>query len=311
VLDLLAPEDVTRFEQITRDVLGGGTGRRTELDLVIGGERRTYDFRIEPSHDGSRVNGVISVGFDITPRKLAENELRAADRRKNEFLATLSHELRNPLTPLRVALDVAKLANPDSAPLSHALEIMDHQITVLIRLVDDLLDLSRITQGKIQLQRERVTVTRIAEAAIEATRPLIEEAHHDLRVQLPPQNCELIGDFTRLTQVFVNLLSNAARFTPPGGHIEFELRCDVPSNLLIARVHDSGVGIAVDLLPRVFEIFVQSRDERGRSQGGLGIGLNLVRRLVELHGGTVAAHSNGPGHGATFVVRLPLPPTSE
>jgi signal transduction histidine kinase len=301
VFEMFATGHADRFASIIREVLDTYGGRRVELDLIIEGELRTYDFRIDPGADQ-----VTAVGFDITPSKLAQASLLEADRRKDEFLATLSHELRNPLTPLKVALDVAKLANGDPEQLEQSRAIMERQVTVLGQLVDELLDLSRITQGKIELDLVALEPVTIIEAALELTRPLLKQHGHELRVQLPRVPCRVLGDRQRLVQVLSNLLTNAAKYTPDKGHISLEVETDLARQLLVMRVRDDGVGIAPDMLPRIFDIFVQCRDALGRSQGGLGIGLNLVRRLVELHGGRVSASSTGESKGSEFVVELPI-----
>ena len=298
---LLAPADADRFAEIAREVLRDHGGQRTELDLTIRGEVRTYDFRIERDEQG-----VTAVGFDITPSKLAEAALRDADRRKDEFLATLSHELRNPLTPLKVALDVAKLAGGDPPKLERALGIIERQVGQLGQLVDELLDLSRITQGKIELEQAALDPVRVVEAALEATRPALQQRDHQISIELPEGACRVVGDLARLTQVLTNLLLNAAKYTPRGGHIALALAADRERDRLAIHIRDDGDGIAPELLPQIFEIFVQCRDATGRSLGGLGLGLNLARRLVELHGGTISASSAGPGQGSEFVVELPL-----
>jgi signal transduction histidine kinase len=229
-----------------------------------------------------------------------------ANRRKDEFLATLSHELRNPLTPLKIALDVAKLAGNDPERLEHSRAIMERQVAQLTKLVDDLLDVSRITQGKIALDRVVLEPAAIVEAALEATRELIQQHRHRLSVELPSVPCRVLGDHVRLTQVLTNLLSNAAKYTRDGGELALLVDADPPRGVLRIRVRDNGDGIPAEILPTIFEIFVQGRDPNGRPHGGLGVGLNLVRRLVELHGGTVSASSDGPGRGSEFTVELPL-----
>jgi two-component system CheB/CheR fusion protein len=299
--DLLVPDHVEQFTGIARQVQRTGDGQRTELDVIIGGQRRTYDVRIE-SNEG----GVGVVGFDITPSKLAAASLLDADRRKDEFLATLSHELRNPLTPLKVALDIARLANGNADQLEASHKVMERQVGQLSQLVDDLLDLSRITQGKISLDRVALAPTTFVEAALEATQPLLHQRHHQVAVELPSAPYRVLGDAVRLTQVLTNLLTNAAKYTPEGGHITLAIIADLPRKLLRISVRDDGDGISAETLPRIFEIFVQCRDPSGRANGGLGIGLNLVRRLVELHDGRVSATSPGLGHGSEFVVELPL-----
>lgn len=185
---------------------------------------------------------------------------------------------------------------------------MERQTGQLTQLVDDLLDLSRITQGKIQIERVPIDPTSIVEAALEATRPLIAQRHHQLNVDVPRLSRKVLGDHVRLTQVLTNLLNNAAKYTPEHGHIHLSARSDAARNRLVLRVRDDGQGIAPDMLSQIFDIFVQSRDDTGRARGGLGIGLNLVRRIVELHGGEVIATSKGLGSGSEFVVELPLAP---
>jgi two-component system, chemotaxis family, CheB/CheR fusion protein len=301
LVERFAPEHAARFAAIAQDVLRDGGGQRAELDVVLRGERRTYDVRIERDE-----LGVIAVGFDITPSKRAEAALRDADQRKDEFLATLSHELRNPLTPLKVALDLARLPDADPAQRERAHGVMARQVVQLTQLVDDLLDLSRITQGKIELVREVLDPVRVVEATLEAIQPLLRQHGHALTVTLPDLACRVLGDHGRLTQVLTNLMNNAVKYTPPGGHLALRLAPDPARGVLAIQVSDDGQGIAPELLPRIFEIFVQGRDAEGRAHGGLGIGLNLVRRLVELHGGRVSAASAGPGRGSELTVELPL-----
>jgi chemotaxis methyl-accepting protein methylase/signal transduction histidine kinase len=298
-LPMLASGHAERLRAGVRQAIAERAGQRAELDLVIDATSRTFDFRIEPT-----ASGATAVGFDITPSKVAEASLRDADRRKDEFLATLSHELRNPLAPLQVALDAARLLDDDPPQRARSLSIMERQIAMLTTLVNELLDLSRVSQGKIVLERAIVSLAHALESAVVATRPMFEAARHELRIDVPDRPIEVDGDFGRLVQVFTNLLSNAAKYTPASGHIDVAVTPG-PASVAV-RVQDDGLGITSDMLPRIFDIFVQSRDAHGRSQGGLGIGLNLVRRLVELHGGTVTAASVGAGHGSAFTVELPL-----
>ena len=300
-LELFGAANADRFVASAREAVRTRKGSRSEIELVTDGETRTYDFRIAPSGDH-----VSAVGFDITPSKLAEAALIDADRRKDEFLATLSHELRNPLTPLKIALDVVKFANGDPTKLEHSRAIMERQVTQLTQLVDELLDLSRITQGKLELVRAPIDPVLIVESALETTRSLVQQRRHQLRVKLPQSACRVLGDHGRLTQVLVNLITNAAKYTPERGNIEIELEISADRGWLAIRVRDDGVGIGADALASIFDIFVQCRDARGRAQGGLGIGLNVVRKLVELHGGRVSAHSEGENRGSEFVVELPI-----
>jgi PAS domain S-box-containing protein len=233
-----------------------------------------------------------------------EAALRDSDRRKDEFLATLAHELRNPLAPIRNALQIMKMAAGNREALQSAQEMMGRQVQHMVRLIDDLLDLSRISQGKIQLRKELVELGTVLHSAIETARPLIQAAGHELSVQLPPTRMWLDADPTRLAQVIGNLLNNAAKYTKEGGHIALIAEHD--GSQAVLRVRDDGIGIPADMLPRIFDMFAQVDTAIGRSQGGLGIGLTLVRSLVDMHGGTVQAASDGPGKGSEFVVRLPV-----
>ena len=232
-------------------------------------------------------------------------EVREADRQKNEFLSMLAHELRNPLAPIRSAVDVLRLRSQDQHDVAWARDLIDRQVGHLVRLVDDLLDVSRITRGKIRLHRERLAVQDIVAAAIEISRPLIEAGGHQLKVVLPERRVELEGDRTRLGQVLANLVNNAAKYSPSGGKITLEVQEE--GDELAIRVRDTGMGIPPEMLGRIFDLFTQVDRSLDRSQGGLGIGLTLVRKLVELHGGSVRVASEGPGKGAEFTVRLPLP----
>jgi signal transduction histidine kinase len=256
-----------------------------------------------PFHDESgRVCGAVNVLMDITERKRDEEALREADRRKSEFLALLAHELRNPLAPLRNGLQIMRLANHDATAMDQARTMMERQLGHMVRLIDDLLDLSRITNGKIELRQERIDLTAAVCDAVEACRPLIEASGHELAVTLPPVPVYVDADRTRLAQVFANLLNNSAKYTERGGHIR--LAVERHGSDAVVTVTDDGVGIPADKLPKVFDMFMQVERSLERSQGGLGIGLSLVRGLVEMHGGRVEAHSDGPGRGSEFVVRL-------
>lgn len=248
----------------------------------------------------------VAIQNAIAYRKLqrAEETLREADRRKDEFLATLSHELRNPLAPLSNAVQVLRLAGDDPGTRESARRIMERQLEQLVRLVDDLLDLSRVTRGKMELRKERIDLIAAVNSAIETSRPLVEARDHTLAVSLPPGPVYLEADLIRLAQVFANLLSNACKYTERGGRIRLLVERD--GNDAVVKVGDNGIGIPAHALPWIFDIFTQFDQSFERSQGGLGIGLSLVRRLVEMHGGTVEAHSDGPGQGSEFVVRLPL-----
>jgi len=228
--------------------------------------------------------------------------LRDTDRRKDEFLATLAHELRNPLAPIRNALQIMALAE-DGAAVDQARRMMERQLVQMVRLIDDLLDVSRITIGKLELRKERVDIASILASAIETARPLIDACGHSLHVSLPPAPVYLDADPLRLAQVFSNLLNNAAKYMDRGGRIDVE--AEEKDGELRVTVRDTGRGIPAEALPHVFEMFAQVDRSLEHSHGGLGIGLTLAKRLVELHGGTIEARSGGPGQGSTFTVRLP------
>lgn len=241
---------------------------------------------------------------ELLERHIAESELARERRHKDEFLAVLAHELRNPLAALRNMLEVLKRAERDPAMTARAREVMDRQLRQLVRLVDDLLDVNRINRGKLELRLTSLTLDSVLQHAIEACRPALEQHGHRLRQVQPDAQITLQGDAERLTQVFGNLLSNAAKYTPPGGDIE--LFVDPGQDCVDVTVRDNGSGIPPDQLDRIFEMFTQVDRTLERAQGGLGIGLMLVKRLVQMHGGTVRAHSEGQGKGSTFVVRLPV-----
>ena len=250
------------------------------------------------------------VTVDVTRQQMHEanllelNErLQEQDRRKDEFIATLAHELRNPLAPVRTGLYILKIST-DPVQTGQVREMMERQLAHLVRLVDDLLDVSRITLGKVTLKREPVDFRVIVNAALEATRSLVEARRHEITLRLSAQVFPLVADTTRLTQVLANLINNAARYTPSGGSIQ--IAADEENGQLVVRVSDTGIGMEPELLSHVFEMFVQGEAVTGESQGGLGVGLTLVRRLVEMHGGSVEASSQGRGKGSTFVLRLPL-----
>ncbi len=273
--------------------------RSVSFETVSPLSNRWLEVRAYPTQQG------LTVYFrDVTDRKLAEEQLRQADQRKNEFLAILAHELRNPLAPLRNGLHILKL-RPDADPtVSQTVNMMDRQMTHLVRLVDDLLDVSRITRGKLELRQRKALLSEILDHAVESVRALIESRRHELTVEIRAQNLLVDGDPDRLAQVFSNLLSNAAKYTEAGGHITLSL--DHENDEAVVAVRDNGVGIPPHALEQVFDMFSQVRSGEVRGAEGLGIGLSLVRTLVQMHSGTVCAFSDGPGRGASFTVRLPL-----
>jgi len=244
-----------------------------------------------------------SLEREIVRSRQAEERLQDASQRKDEFLAMLSHELRNPLAPIRNAVEVIRRLAPPDPKLTMARDVVDRQVSLLARLVEELLDVSRISQGKISLKKEPVELSRILSHSVETARPLIDARSQTLTVTVPPAPVWLSADFARLSQVVANLLNNAAKYTSEGGRIE--LAADAGEGEATISVRDNGTGIEAPLLPKVFDLFVQGDRSLDRGQGGLGIGLTLVKRLVELHQGTVAVASEGPGRGSTFTVRLP------
>ena len=243
---------------------------------------------------------------EIAERRGAESALRLADRRKDEFLATLAHELRNPLAPLRNALDLLRLPALSPARLKQVTAMMERQLGQLVRLVDDLLDVSRISTGKLAVRRERIELHSIVGSAVETTRPLLEARNQSLTVEMPTEPVWIVADPTRLAQVLANLLNNAAKYSDPGKPIA--LRASTTPESVAIAVTDEGIGIPTGMIDRVFEMFTQVDTSLDRSTAGLGVGLSLARRLVELHGGTILAASDGVGRGSTFTMRLPRAP---
>jgi PAS domain S-box-containing protein len=311
-------------------VLGeGSVGGLANQTLLTGrdGRERPVEASAAPIRDQhGTILGVVLTFRDISERRRADEALRAgerelrlaleacsrlngelqeADRRKDEFLAMLAHELRNPMAPIRNALFVLRMPAADTAVQAQARDLIERQVLHMVRLVDDLLDVSRIMRGKIGIHRERVDLAAVVARAVETAQPHLEGQRHRLTVALLEAPLALDADPIRLAQVIANLLNNAAKYTPPGGQVT--LSAEDQGREVVLRVRDTGIGIAPELLPRVFDLFTQADQSLARSHGGLGIGLTLVRRLVELHGGTVEAHSEGRGQGSEFVVRLPLP----
>jgi signal transduction histidine kinase/CheY-like chemotaxis protein len=276
------------------------------------GQRLTVLAYANPIHDESgKLLGAVNVLVDISDRKQAEDEnarlyarLQEHDRRKDEFLATLAHELRNPLAPIRNAVHILASEGPPDPALQWARDVIDRQVRQMARLVDDLLDLSRVSTGKLELRKAPIDLREVLHAAAETSRPVIEACGHEFIVHLPQEPVCLDADLTRLAQVVSNLLNNAAKYTERGGRVW--LTAERQGSDAVVTVRDTGVGIHADMLPRVFDMFTQVERSLDRSRGGLGIGLTLVKRLVEMHGGSVTAHSDGPDRGSTFTVRLPV-----
>jgi PAS domain S-box-containing protein len=260
---------------------------------------------ISPVRDGEgRIVGASKVGRDISARKRDEAALRDADRRKDDFLAMLSHELRNPLAPIRNSLHLLRMAEPGGEDAARARTIIERQVNNMVRLVDDLLEVSRISRGKIDLRKEPVELSSAVLSAVETSRPVIEGAHHRFAIDLAAESLVVNGDFVRLGQVMSNLLNNAAKYTPDGGSIALAVRRE--GAYAVVEVRDSGIGLQAEMLERVFEMFFQAQGPAASPGGGLGIGLGLARNIVELHGGEIRAASEGLGKGSVFTVRLPL-----
>jgi signal transduction histidine kinase/CheY-like chemotaxis protein len=244
------------------------------------------------------------VTIDVSDQKLAEASLREADRRKDEFLATLAHELRNPLAPLRNGLQILRIGAGDQAVVGRARDMMERQVDIMVRLVDDLLDVARVSGGKIELRKQRESLQTVVARAVETAMPAIEAHRHTLMVEAPADPIPVDVDSARLTQVLANLLGNAAKYTPSGGRLT--VAASIENREAVASVADNGVGLPPDALSRVFDMFAQVGETRSMAQGGLGIGLFLAKKLVDLHGGRLSAYSEGAGRGSTFTVRLPL-----
>src|SRR5712671_5480608 len=261
--------------------------------------------------EAGAIAGAVNVVVDITDRKRTEQRLQERERdlaeashRKDEFLATLAHELRNPLAPIRNSLHLLRLAANGNGGLAQVHDMLERQVNNMVRLVDDLMDVSRITRDLIELRREPVELADVVTAAVETAKPAIEAGRHELTVSVPSESLILDADPVRLTQVLANLLNNAAKYTGPGGRISLGARRE--GSRVVMSVRDTGTGIAPAMLPKVFDLFTQLDRTYSRTQGGLGIGLTLVKRLVEMHGGEVEAYSEGEGQGSEFVVRLPV-----
>ncbi len=282
-----------------------GLANHTILIARDGTERPIDDSGAPIRGIDGRVAGVVLVFRDVTERREAEARVAEEIRRKDEFLAMLAHELRNPLSAITNAVQI--LLHPEAVD-SHlwSREVIDRQARQLTRLVDDLLDVSRISRGKIQLRSQRVDMAVIVRSAAQVVRPLVDERRHEFHLTIEPDSIEVAADPVRLEQILVNLLNNAAKYTEPGGRIAVAATVDGPHAVL--RVADTGIGIAPEMLPRVFELFTQGERALARSEGGLGIGLSMVQKLVELHGGRVEVQSDGPGRGSVFTVRLPVTP---
>jgi PAS domain S-box-containing protein len=294
---------------------------RAEMETALA-RGRSADDRWHVRKDGSRfwasgltmplrdhagaVRGFLKILRDMTEQKRAEEALREAGRRKDEFLAMLAHELRNPLAPVRNGLHLLRLRPDDAATVALARDIMERQVGHLVQIINDLLDVSRLTRGKVELHRERLDLARLARQCVADRRPTFDEAGVALAPDVPETPVWVFGDATRLAQVLDNLLENAAKFTGRGGEVDVRLTADGAGGRAVLVVRDTGVGIEPDLLPRIFEVFAQADRSLERTRGGLGLGLAIVKGLVDMHGGTVEAASRGEGTGTEFTITLPL-----
>ncbi|CAG4889186.1 hybrid sensor histidine kinase/response regulator [Paraburkholderia saeva] len=309
--DDVHPGDEARIAAAYRALLTEGKFEEEYRIVRPDGNVRWVSERGFPVRDAhGRIYRLAGIASDISERKRNELLLRDADQRKDQFLAMLAHELRNPLAPIRNAIELMQADRlPSAETFDSARAIISRQVKHLSRLVDDLLDVSRITQGKITLRREPVEMTAAVAAALETLQPAIVKKQHDISVHLPDEPLYVSGDAVRISQVIANLLSNACKYTPEHGELSITVT-HVGANVKIA-VRDNGIGILPDMLSRAFELFVQSESSLERSEGGLGIGLPLARTLVDLHGGTIGAFSSGLGQGSEFVVTLPLLPADQ
>jgi PAS domain S-box-containing protein len=310
---IVPPELHSEEEQILQQLRQGK--RIDHFDttrMTKDGRRIAISLTVSPIRDvNGRVIGASKVARDVSDRKRAEEirrqseqALREADRRKDEFLALLAHELRNPLAPIRYALAANKKAGQTREQRSQNDEIIERQVNHMSRLLDDLLDVSRIRHGTLELKKRAIELSSVVSAAIETARPALNAKHHHLSVAMPEPAIRLDADAVRLAQVFSNLLINAAKYTDPGGRIQLAVTRE--QDVAVICVRDNGIGLSADLLPRLFTIFSRERTTLGRAEGGLGVGLSLVRGITTLHGGTVEGRSEGPGKGSEFIVRLPI-----
>jgi PAS domain S-box-containing protein len=301
----LHPEDAPDNRELFARLVGDGTPYEIENRFLRADASALWVGKtVTLVHTGSDAPPtVLAVYMDVTARKQAEAALHEAARRKDEFLAMLAHELRNPLAPIRVAAEMLGMAQPDAARIRRTSEIIGRQVRHMTALIDDLLDVSRVTRGLVEIGKTPQDVRAVVAHAVEQVRPLVESQRHRLVLDLDPAGGRVLGDEKRLVQILTNLLNNAAKYTPSGGTIE--LRTEVEADCVHVMVRDTGIGIAPELRSHIFDLFAQAERTPDRSQGGLGLGLALVKSLVELHGGRVACHSAGLGKGSTFVVQLP------
>ncbi len=297
--DLREPESAT----LARVAVGEHVEHYETVRVAKDGRAVAVSLRLSPIRDGAgRIIGIAKIARDVTERNRVEEALRPADKRKDAFLATLAHELRNPLAPIRYA---TRLLEPGVPPqmASDARQMIDRQLAQMAHLLDDLLDVSRVTRGVLEISREQLDLREIIDNAVASAKPLADAAHQELAVSMPPEPLSVSGDAVRLAQILGNLLHNATKYTPQGGRIV--VAAAATADEVVVSVEDNGAGIAPEALRTIFELFVQLEAPGTRAAGGLGIGLSLARDLVRLHGGEIEAHSEGAGLGSEFIIRLP------
>ena len=324
-----ALEDAGTFEEVVAKVLAEDQAQfRADITAALASDEGLYRTELRYRRpdgevrwisesgrvlrdDSGRPTTMVGITFDITDRKHAEQALQQAEaqlrqqaQRKDRFLAVLAHELRNPLAPIRNATHILRRMNQADAKLGRTCDVIDRQVGQLVRLVDDLLDVSRISSGKLVLQRQRVDLRDIAQQGLETSQARLSARGHAVELSLPAEPVPVVGDAARLVQVVTNLLNNAAKYTDPGGQVALSVTCE--ADVAVVGVRDNGRGLEAAEQERVFDMFFQVAGDLEHSEGGLGLGLSLVKNLVELHGGTVHAHSPGRGHGSLFSLRLPL-----
>jgi len=305
VFSFVAPTKESRLPQTYREIFTEEAVRGREV--LIASQGREFPFLMSSGgmrNEQGALVGLVLTFTDITERKRAEEILRQSEIRKDEFLATLAHELRNPLAPLKNALTILTFPNAREDIRPQALETMRRQIGQMTKLIDDLIDVSRITRDIVDIQKAPIRLSDVARAAVETVKPLVDERQHSLSISLPHEELIINADPVRITQILANVLNNAAKYSPPGGKISLEVTST--EDRAVISVKDNGLGISAALLPKIFDLFVQADSSIERSHGGLGVGLTIVRRFVQMHGGTIEAHSEGLGRGSEFIITFPL-----